>query len=149
MLGVAACRRGLCMQISPEGDGSLEGWRPGEDQLGVPGGQRDTASRLTRLNEYRVPLRRAWKRQDALDVVVLTMEARGVQLRAICPDAVRAIADHRVVGPAVPRACDGVDEFVSMRIPIVAFGVNRSPKFAAANGVTVVTMFQPARPPLR
>ena len=59
------------------------------------------------------------------------------------------VADEGVVGPAVPQAGDDVEELARAAIALGVLDVLLQPEIAAPRpGWTVVTMFQPARPPL-
>jgi hypothetical protein len=70
-----------------------------------------------------VTLRRAGKRLNALDVVVPAVKPSGVQLVPVCPDAAFAVADDGVVFPAVPYACDDLDEFGCARVAVGMVGM--------------------------
>src|SRR5882757_10605131 len=102
VIGVAAGRGRSSAQLGAMVDRGLRRRRTGEDQVGVAGGQPDPGRGLPGLYEYRSALRRTRERQDSLHFVVVALEVGCVQLGSVAPDAVLAVAQDRVVVPAVP-----------------------------------------------
>ena len=78
----------------------------------------------------------------------LALVIEHMQLVGVEKDAVLDVADEGVVGPAVPQSRHHVVELARAAIALAVLHVIVSPKFSAASGFEVVTMFQPARPPL-
>ena len=74
-------------------------------------------------------------RQRAGDVVVLTVEGGGHEALAVGPAPAGAVADDRVLGPAVPQPPGDLDELGRARVAIIVLGVDVTPEIERRLGV--------------
>lgn len=139
---------GTGLEIGVEGAGVLDGLLGGEHRLRVPGRELLAVLAGARLHEQRVTLGRAGHVERALDAEVRPLVPGRVDLRVVAPDAGGLVADDRVVLPAVPELEGHVEELTGPGVPVRVRGLVLETEVAGGLLPAVVTMFQPARPPL-
>ena len=150
VLGPSAVRGEPSLEVGVEVLRLREGLLRGEDRLGVPGGELLAGLGRPGLHQQRVALDRTADVERPAHLEVLAPVVDRCDPVGVGVDARRLVGDHRLVVAAVPQRLGELDELGGPRIARLRGRAARSrPKLRASSCPALVTMFHPARPPLR